>query len=174
MNINDNTIGYQIPVILHGFNGNAPTNAKVDTGAEVSSLHANNVTVTNNTVQFDFADKHINMPLAGYQSVKTADSGIEQRPVVKFAVTIPKDGTDKDVTLNNISFTLNDRSKMDDRILLGLNFIEAGKFTIASDADKPKKIAENAESKEETINNILQLIESNNIQLSDLIKLKEK
>ena len=120
MNINDNTIGYQIPVILHGFNGNAPTNAKVDTGAEVSSLHANNVTVTNNTVQFDFADKHINMPLAGYQSVKTADSGIEQRPVVKFAVTIPKDGTDKDVTIKLINRPLEATSPNSCNIFISL------------------------------------------------------
>lgn len=174
--INNSTIGHEANIILHGFNSNNIIKAKIDTGADMSSLHANDVKIKGNTVEFDFGSSHVNMPLSGYQSVKTADGGIENRPIVKFAVTIPKDGTDKDVSLSNVSFTLNDRTQMDDKVLLGLNFIEAGKLTIVSDAKAPKKITEEESSdvsKEEIIKTVLSLIKENKISITDLITLKE-
>jgi len=173
--INDNTIGYNVEIVLKGFNGNKDIKAKIDTGADMSSLHANNVKIKGKTIEFDFGDRHVTMPLGGYQRVKTADGGIENRPIVKFSVEVPKPGTDKDIVINNLAFTLNDRSDMDDRILLGLNFIEAGNFTIASDASSPKDIVETQivnNSKTEVINNIIHLIESNDISLDDLLYMK--
>jgi hypothetical protein len=175
--INDNTIGYKVNVVLKGFNGNSELPAKIDTGADMSSLHANNVKVKGNSVEFDFGDRHVTMPLNGYQRVKTADGGIENRPTVKFNVEVPKDGTDKDTVINNLSFTLNDRSEMADRILLGLNFIEGGKFTIVSDAADPQDIVETElleSSRSDIINKIIELIKFNDISLDEVIKFKGK
>jgi len=171
----DNTIGYNVEVVLKGFNGNKPVPAKVDTGADLNSLHANNVEVTGKTVSFEFGNKRITMPLSAHQSVRSADGGVEQRPVVKFNVEVPKDGTDKDVLLNNLEFTLNDRTHMADKILLGKNFIEQGKFSIVSDLDSPKDIVETTitdYSQREIISNLLEVINANGITLEQLVTFK--
>lgn len=172
----DNTIGYNVEIVLKGFNGNSPVKAKVDSGADLCSLHANNLNVSGNSVAFDFGDKHIQMPMSGYQSVKSSDGGIEQRPVVRFNVEVPKDGTDKDVVINNLEFTLNDRSMMKDRILLGKNFIEGGKFVLVSDAANPKDIVETNISdynKSDIIGNLLEVITANGITLEELVTFKK-
>lgn len=126
----DRIIGDQIKITLLGFNKHEPIVAKVDTGAEISSLHAENIRVskdTNNpTVKFTFDGREYSMPIDDHHGVKTADNGTEYRPVVRFNVKI--DGGQG--ALTDIQFNLNDRSNMPNKILLGKNFLDKGKFII--------------------------------------------
>ena len=46
------------------------------------------IKIKGKTIEFDFGDRHVTMPLGGYQRVKTADGGIENRPIVKFSVEV--------------------------------------------------------------------------------------
>jgi len=129
----NSVIGHKMPIILSGFNGDRPIKAKVDTGAEMCSLDANNLEWEpgNTTVKFEFGDRVVSM---GCDSVgiRTADGGIEYRPVVVFDVRIPDgdDNPDNDTEIKKVQFNLNDRSDMPDKILLGKNFISAGNFKV--------------------------------------------
>lgn len=126
----DKIIGDQIKVTLLGFNKHEPIVAKVDTGAEISSLHADNLRVSKDTneptAKFVFGGREYSMPIEDHHAVKTADNGTEYRPVVKFDVRV--DGGQG--ALQDILFNLNDRSNMPNKILLGKNFLDKGKFII--------------------------------------------
>jgi len=137
-------IKHKIAITLTGFNGENAINAKVDTGAAMSSLDANNVNVNrgNGTVSFSFGDRKITMPLVDTQAVSTADGGVENRPVVAFDVTLPnKDTAKQNRVIKKVQFNLNDRSGMPDKILLGQNFIKAGDFVVmGKEKDDPKMV----------------------------------
>jgi len=173
-NQGNRNIGYYVDIVLKGFNGDAAIKSKVDTGADMSSLHANNVDVRGNIVEFEFGDRRVTMPITGTQSVRTSDGGVENRPLVNFNVEVPQPGTDEDFILNNVQFNLNDRTDMPDKILLGRNFIEAGEFSVAGDAKTPKNIngsnVTKVESRQEAIANAMYLLETYDISVADLIK----
>jgi len=137
----------KVSIVLTGFNGGKSIAAKVDTGAAISSLDANNVNVNreNGTVSFSFGDRTISMSLIDTQAVKTADGGVENRPVVAFDVTLPnEDSTKQNRIVKKVQFNLNDRSGMPDKILLGQNFIKAGDFVVmGKETDDPKMVEGN-------------------------------
>jgi len=90
---NENVLGDTVNITLIGFNNDVPIKAKVDTGATLCSLHADNIQVvpsatevTPTAVAFTFNGKKYKMNLVDDQAVQTADNGIEYRPVVKFGV----------------------------------------------------------------------------------------
>lgn len=100
---------------------------KVDTGATTSSIHATNIKINQHQVSFVcdvISPNVITMDIAGSQEVHTADAGGEQRPTVKFNIKI------NDVQLPNVLFNLNDRSNMDDPVLIGQNILQAGNFIV--------------------------------------------
>lgn len=138
----DRDIGSKIEVILSTFNHNKPIDAKVDTGAEMSSIRVNNLQVNERqgVCSFQFYNKKITMSYDGYQAVNTNER-TENRPLVKFNVVVPtKDPNSKDIVVSNVQFNLNN---VENRIvkgdgyqdlLLGLNFVNAGKFRVVGRA----------------------------------------
>lgn len=139
----DRIIKNKVGIVLNGFNGNDVIPAKVDTGAEMSSIDANNIDInkSQNVVSFSFGDRRVTMPLVTRQAVKTADGGMEYRPVVEFDVMIPNtDAEKKNRVLKKVAFNLNDRSGMPDKILLGQNFIKKGDFVVMSKGEESKMI----------------------------------
>lgn len=133
---NDRLIGHNLSIIITGFNNHDQIPAKVDTGAQICSLHAENIQIKSNQnmVSFTFGDKKYTMPTHEFQSVQTADNGVENRPVVTFDIIIPNNDVNiKNRIIKKIKFNLNDRSNMPDKILLGQNFIKAGDFVVVSD-----------------------------------------
>lgn len=97
---------------------------KVDTGAGQCCLHAEDIKSTGESVSFVFEGKRITMNQSDSVSIKTADNGGDDRPVIKLDVQCEQ-GTYKD-----IEFNLNDRSDMPHKVLLGLNFLKQGQFLI--------------------------------------------
>lgn len=126
----NNTVGTTIEITLTGFNGDNPIAAKVDTGAQTCSLHAEDMEVVtddvsnNSTVKFNFGQSQYNMNVDGFQSITSADGGTVQRPMVKFSVRI------NDQVYPDVVFNLNDRGHMDFPILVGLNLIKTAELII--------------------------------------------
>lgn len=110
-------LGWETPIIK----------AKVDTGADVSSLHAEDISVVNDVVKFKnehLSENYLTMPVATYQAVKTPDSGVEYRPVIEFSIEI------NDKNVKNAMFNLNDRDHMEYPCLIGQNVLEKTKFVV--------------------------------------------
>lgn len=130
------TIGNQVTVSFSQFN--KKLDGKVDTGATISSLHAEDIAADedSNRVRFSspaLSDNLITLPLVGVQAVVSADGGQTQRYTVKLDIVV--DGVD----LPGAIFNLNDRSNMDDDILIGQNVLKAGDFTIDVSQDDPSE-----------------------------------
>lgn len=123
----DNIVGSSAEVIFTQFSRNNPIRAKVDTGADVCSLHCTKWKTNNGKVSFvapNISNNVITMNLHDQQAVKTADGGVEYRPVVEFDIVI--NGHD----MSGIAFNLNNRSGMEFPILIGQNALQKGKFMV--------------------------------------------
>lgn len=110
-----NDIGLNVQVKL--INIDQQLDGKIDTGAECCSLGAENIKHTGDTVIFTLNDKTYKMHCTSV-NISSADGGSEQRPVVKFNCKI------NDEVYDDIEFNLNDRSHLDDKLLIGLNLIK--------------------------------------------------
>lgn len=111
-------------IILHRINDNQPFAARVDTGATLSSLHAENIEMDDNWVKFTHGDVRYNVPLSRTILIKnahTSDTDREKyttrRPIVKLDVTV------RGQRYNGIEFTLNDRTNMKYDVLMGRNLL---------------------------------------------------
>lgn len=103
--------------------------AKVDTGAEMCSLNAQNIQVDrqNKTVSFvapQLSNNTIKMNLADQQAVKTSGGDTTYRAVI--SATLKINGK----VLKDIQINLNDRSDMQDPMLIGQNALQPGNFLI--------------------------------------------
>ena len=100
--------------------------AKVDTGAAMCCLHADNIDFQEEvgSVTFTIEGKRITMNCDSTVEIQTADNGIDERPVVKLSVV------HDDETIPGVHFNLNDRSEMPSAILLGKDFLQAGEFLV--------------------------------------------
>ncbi len=108
---------------------------KIDTGATLSSLHVidydlnpeddekNSLTFT--TDIFGEEKKYFVPPsLVTQVAVATADGGVEYRPGIITDIVI------KEKKVTNVVFTLNDRSQMEYKVLIGQEVLEKGEFIV--------------------------------------------
>lgn len=116
-------IGYEEPVVIHNINNGEPINGKIDTGADMCSMHAENIQVQNGNVQFSINGKVYRMSLARTQTVKQADSDTEERPVVKFTFELGGQ------TISDVECNINDRTGMSP-LLIGKNLLSKADFNI--------------------------------------------
>jgi hypothetical protein len=167
------TIGNEVDVHFTSI-GNKTTKGKVDSGADLSSLHATDITINKerNSVTFNspaLSDNVITMDLAGVQDVHSADGGKTTRPTVKFDIEI--NGT----PIQGTSFNLNDRSNMDSMILVGQNVLKAGNFQIDVNQDSAPERVEQVQQRESfdkgpQIVEALQVLYNNNVTLSEIVE----
>lgn len=148
----DQLIGDYVEVRITSINNSNPVKGKVDTGANISSLHADEWKIVGDSVEFTsnvLSPNVIRMPVTNQNAVKTADGGIEYRPVVVLNVVI------NGKALNGVEFNLNNRSHMDDPVLIGQNALQKGKFFI----DPAKQVVEDIDW-----SRVNRLIEDNKVQ----------
>lgn len=171
-NVEVHTLGGQARVVFPMFN-NAAINGKVDTGATSSSLHASDVQVRNGRVSFAcdmLSPNIITLPVEGTQEVHSADFGGDQRPVIRLDVAV--DG----VPLRGVMFNLNDRSKMDSKLLIGQDILKAGDFQVDVNknaeppAEETMPESEQTDINEAKIYEAIRLLADSNITISDFVK----
>ncbi len=122
-----NTIGSVVRVKVSNLPSSSVIKGKVDTGATISSLHAERYKINGDKIQFvspELSPNVITMPLDDRQSVKSADGGVEYRPVIRLNIKV------NDQPMQDIQFNLNDRGQMEYPMLIGQNVLEKGKYLI--------------------------------------------
>jgi hypothetical protein len=117
------TVGEVEDVILAPSGISLP--ARIDTGAEISSLDARDIVVRNNFAEFNLGKRYggsrFQLPFVGWRYVRTA-MGTEKRPVVEISVCLgPK--------LFRTHATLRDRSAMGYPFLVGRSALN-GSFLV--------------------------------------------
>lgn len=154
---------------------------KVDTGATISSLHADHYKINGNTVTFTcepLGSNSLTVPLKTQHAVRSPDGGTNYRPVIMLNVKI------NGKLVNNVEFNLNDRGNMDQPVLIGQNLLQAGKFYVDPskkevaeyDFDNVDKMIENVqvsvvtESKEEAIAQLYAKMLDSNVNFRDLVR----
>lgn len=120
-------IGDVVDVIITSMPGSKPIKGKVDTGADVSSLHAEDYQINNGQVTFttpELSENQITVPVIEKQAIKLSNGDTEYRPVIELNIKI------NEMQLSNVMFNLNDRGAMTHPMLVGQNVLECGGFMI--------------------------------------------
>lgn len=166
------TLGLSAQLVFGAF-GSKPIEGKVDTGATVSSLHADQIKLNKekNTVSFvcqPLSNNVITLQLDGSQEVHSADAGGVTRPVVTLDVEI--DGT----AIKGATFNLNDRSGMDSPVLIGQNILKAGNFQIDTNAEGGTKQMDDTEAplvdtRENAVIKAIETLVENNVSLAEIV-----
>lgn len=112
--------------------------AKIDTGAEQSSLHGENITIKDDHVIFQLNDRIYKAPLEKQQDVSSADGGTQTRPVIKTVIEI--EGQSIETLLN-----VNDRGEMPQQLLIGQDVIKAANLTLKFSSEPTSTGAEEEE-----------------------------
>ena len=134
----DNDIGSTVEVKITNLPGSHPIKGKADTGADISSLHADAFQINreNGTVTFrcpDLSQNELTMHLVDHQAVKSSDGGTEYRPIIELNIKL------NGRLVNGVLFNLNDRSHMEFPVLIGKNALVQGKFKIDPSLDESKE-----------------------------------
>jgi hypothetical protein len=124
----EKVLGVSTEVFISTIPGCPPIKAKVDSGADFSSLHADEWNVDGGgTVTFmnpDISPNRITLPVIEKQAIKSSNGDVEYRPVVQLNVKV------NGVPLTDVMFNLNDRGSMEYAMLVGRNILERGGFMI--------------------------------------------
>lgn len=123
----DQLVGDIVRVVFTNLASPREIQGKVDTGATISSLHADRYQIKGQTIEFEckpLTDHIITIPLKTQHAVKSPDGGTVYRPVIELDVKI------NGKLIRNVMFNLNDRSNMDQPVLIGQNILQAGKFYV--------------------------------------------
>lgn len=172
--------------------GVAAIKGKVDTGAEISSLHAEDIKKVGNSVTFfnpSLSQNRISVALADQQAVKSADGGVEYRPVIELDIEI------NGKAIRGATFNLNNRDQMEYPVLIGQNVLEKTNFLVdpkiddpaMQESDEPDYNMMNeyfsdvvprhvggehklTEEKAELVSNIVEVLENTDITLSDIFR----
>ena len=126
-------LGTTTEIIIANIPGCPPIKAKVDTGADISSIHASDWSTNNGQVTFqsdDISPNRITLPVIEKQAIKSSNGDIEYRPVVELDVKV------NGVPMSGVMFNLNDRGTMEYSILIGKNVLERGGFLIDPKLDE--------------------------------------
>lgn len=145
--------------------GDVEVDAKVDSGATTSSLHADDIQQNGSQISFTssaLGDKRYTVDLVGSQEVHSADGGANERPMIK--VDIEVDG----VPLSDVVFNLNDRSNMESSVLLGENVLKAGNFVV--DVSKDEPVEKPAPDRDQQIIGALETLASAGVTLNELVE----
>jgi len=127
-------VGDVVDVIITNLPGTKPMRGKIDTGADVSSLHIESFEIKNNQVSFhtpELSDNKITTPVIEKQAVRLSNGEVEYRPVIELNIKI------NNVYLTNCMFNLNDRGAMKYPMLIGQNVLEAGGFMVDPSINDP-------------------------------------
>lgn len=130
----DRIVGDVVTMMVTSIPGSKPMQAKIDSGADVSSMHADSWNINNGQVTFmcpELSENKISMPVIEKQAIKISNGDMEYRPVIELNIKI------NDQQLTNCMFNLNDRGKMTYPVLIGQNVLEAGGFMIDPSIDDP-------------------------------------
>lgn len=120
------TIGTHVKVKFLSM-GNATLDGKVDTGAELSSMHVDSFNIAGDMVAMTcklISSSMFRLPLTRMVTIRNSDGQTEERPVVTVQISINNDNR------MNVEFSLNDRSNNADQILIGQNILKTGNFIV--------------------------------------------
>jgi hypothetical protein len=123
----DQLVGDVVRCVFTSLTSPREIQGKIDTGATVSSLHADRYTVKGTNIEFEckpLTDHVITVPLKTQHAVKSPDGGTVYRPVIELDVKV------NGKLIKGALFNLNDRSHMDQPVLIGQNVLQAGKFFV--------------------------------------------
>lgn len=110
-----------VTVQIQGISGDLE--AKIDTGAHQTSMHADEIDIKDDTVVFKLNGRVYRAPLETTQDISSSDGGTQSRPVIKSTIEIAGQSVD---TLIN----LNDRSDMPQKVLIGQDVIRGAQLTL--------------------------------------------
>ena len=130
--ISQDTIGEIEIVSINRVTGQVE--ARIDTGAKYCSLHVDKVSIDGNMVMFTRGDVTYKVPVFKTVKIRHASIGDSvSRPVVKLDLTI------RNIRLNQIEFTLNNRASMLYEVLIGRNALQALGLPVIvyKDGDRP-------------------------------------
>lgn len=123
----DQLVGDTVRVVFTNLSSPREIQGKIDTGATVSSLHADRYQIKGTNIEFEckpLTDHVITVPLKTQHAVKSPDGGTVYRPVIELDVKV------NGKLIKGAMFNLNDRSHMDQPVLIGQNVLQAGKFYV--------------------------------------------
>lgn len=121
----DKIVGAISKVTIKHFNNEEPIEARVDTGASISSIHGDDIEIDDTTIKFTFGKTRYKFHLARTSKIKQSSiDDADERPVIRVDMVI--DG----ITLRNVELSVTDREHMEYNILLGRKTLASGGFLV--------------------------------------------